>query len=309
MVRACWAIGMPAACLPAAGCQPPSWNSVPVARLALLTEPTGLYVPIAINGRPVKLLLDTGSTQSLLTSESARRLGLRIEHLLDDTDVLMGFAIEGLGGRRHIDRAWTHKVELGSLLLLGVAFPVVWSANTSWNPTEDGILGMDILSGYDMDLDVGHGRLALYEPGSLCLPPPALNATTTTFSHILAVASPQMAVRIDGKTLNAIIDTGTQTSSIMAHATADFPWSGKPEGKEFDVYGVGTSRGRAYLRRFGSVSVGGVVFPHWPLAVITTPDMHSLEVVVGTDMLSRIRAWFSPSKNRLSVAASGHASF
>ena len=227
-----------------AGCQTPSCTLLPVATLALQAEPTGLYVPVAINGQHVKLLLDTGSVQSLLTSESAHRLGLRVEHLLDDTDVLIGFAIEGVGGRRHVDRAWTHKVELGLARLSGIAFPVVWSVHTSWTPSEDGILGMDILSGYDLDLDVGHGLLALYNPGSLCLPPPEMRATTTKLSHGMVVALPRMAVRIDGRNFDALIDTGTQISSIMVHAANRLPGLRKPESRQFDLHGVGQDQER-----------------------------------------------------------------
>ena len=284
-----------------AGCEAPACTQ-PVAVLNLLKEPTGLYVPLAIDGKPVKLLLDTGSTNSLLTSETAQRLGLTIERLLDDSDVLIGFAIEGLGGRRHIDRAWPHRIQLAGALLLGVAFPVVWSRHTSWDTSADGLLGMDILSRYDLDLDVGLSRLTLYEPGGLCPPPGGSQSSTTNLSQDLAVFGPRLTARIDGQAFNALIDTGTQRSSIMAHAAARLARRDEREGEHFAVYGVGTGHASAVMRGFGAMSFGSVVLPQLQLAVVTAPGLGGLDIVLGTDVLARYHIWLSSRRHSLTLA-------
>ena len=284
-----------------AGCQAPVCTLNPVAALPILHESSGLYVPLAIDGKSVKLLLDTGSTHSLLTSETVRRLGLRTERLLDDTDVLIGFAIEGVGGRRHIDRAWPHRVEIGRTRLLGVAFPVVWSRNTGWDPSEDGILGMDILSRYDLDLDVGGSRLALYEPGGLCPSANGMRASTTDLSKDVAVFGPRLTARIDGRAFDALIDTGTQRSSIMAHAAARLALH-EPEGKKFTVYGVGTGHASGVMHRFGTVSVGGILLHRLPLAVVSAPGVGGLDIVLGTDVLSHLHLWLSGTRRSLTLA-------
>ena len=290
------------------GCEAPACTQ-PVAVLNLLKESTGLYVPLAIDGKPAKLLLDTGSTNSLLTSETAQRLGLTIERLLDDSDVLIGFAIEGLGGRRHIDRAWPHRIELGGALLLGVAFPVVWSRHTSWDASADGILGMDILSRYDLDLDVGRSRLALYEPGGMCPSPAGPRSWAKKLSQDVAVFGPRLTARIDGQAFDVLIDTGTQRSSIMAHAAARLAGQNEQEGEHFAVYGIGTGHARAVMRGFGAMSFGGIVLPQLQLAVVTAPGLGGLDIVLGTDVLAQYRMWLSSRRHSLTLARQPQAAF
>ena len=258
---------------------------------------------ITINGRPTKLLLDTGSTRSLLTSEATRRLGMTVERLLDDSDVLVGFAIEGLGGRRHVDRAWPRTVKLGRAVLLGVPFSVVWSRNTGWDPSADGMLGMDILSRYDMDLDVGRSRLALYEPGAMCPPPISAGASAIRLTQDLASVGPRVVARIDGQAFEALIDTGAQRSSIVAQAAARLVAHGM-RGERFTVYGVGTGRTSAVLQEFGALTVGGIVLPQRQLAVIGGPGLGGLDMVIGEDVLSHTRVWLSGSRRSLILAES-----
>ena len=288
--------------LSVAACQAPACKQTPVAVLPLLNEPTGLYVPLVIDGQPVKLLLDTGSAQSLLTSETVHRLGLPTERLLDDTDVLIGFAVEGIGGRRHIDRAWPHSIELGQTHLLGVAVSFVWSRNTQWDPSADGILGMDILSRYDLDVDVGGARLALFEPGSLCPPQGEARTSTTTLSQDLAVFGPRLTARIGNQAFDTLIDTGTQRSSIMAHAAARLVADGQAKGERFAVFGIGTGHADAVMQNFASISLNNIVLRNLQLAVVSAPGLGELEIILGTDVLAHVHLWLSGSRRSLTLA-------
>jgi predicted aspartyl protease len=296
-------MGMMALALSA--CQDVACTRVPVATLKLMDEPSGLYVAAVIDGQPAKLLLDTGSPMSLLTSETVHRLGLYTEHMLDDSDVLIGYAIEGIGGRRHTDLAWTRKVELGASPVLGVHFRVVLSRNTGWDPTGDGILGMDMLSRYDLDMDVGHGRLALYQPGELCAPPAAAQAHTMTRPQDMGLAGPRLAVTIGGQAFEALIDTGAQRSSIMSHAAGRLGPPPEGPGAPFEIYGVGTGHITAAMRSFDGISVGGIALPRLQMAVVGAPGFNQLDVILGEDVLRHVHAWLWASRHTVIVADNG----
>ena len=262
------------------GCQTPACSPAPLAVLPLSDEPSGLYVQATVDGRALKMLLDTGSTRTLLTSGTARLLGLRVEHLLDDTDVLDGYAVTGVGGRRHIDRGWPHRMALGPAPIIATPVSIVWSGDASWDPVGDGILGMDLLSRYDLDLDLASQRLSLFAPGTMCAP-------NTRKLRPLAEGSdgPWLDVSIGGVPFRALIDTGAQHSFIMASAASRLVTHGEAD-RAFQVVGVGSARETAMLRGFDQLAVGDTIIPKLDMAVIST--LRGPGVILGDDVLRQM---------------------
>ncbi len=257
--------------------------------LPLIDEPSGLYVQVTVDGRALKLLLDTGSTRTLLTSGTAQLLGLRVEHLLDDTEVLDGYAVNGVGGRRHIDRGWPHRIELGLAPIIATPVSIVWSGDASWDPAGDGILGMDLLARYDLDLDLTGQRLALFAPGSLCVPPTSHARPLRELGD--ADNGPWVTASVGGVSFRTLIDTGAQHSFIMAAAAARLGGAGRPgpADRHFQVVGVGSAREPAVLRGFEQLVVGDTVIPKLDMAVVAT--LRGPGVILGDDVLRRLHVW------------------
>ncbi len=267
-------------------CEGPACSSRPLAVLPLTEESSGLYVQVGVDGRMLKLLLDTGSTRTLLTSGTARLLGLRVEHLLDDTDVLDGYAVNGVGGRRHIDRGWPHRIELGLAPIIATPVSIVWSGDASWDPAGDGILGMDLLSRYDLDLDLAGQQVSLFAPGTSCVPPGSHSRPLRALSDM--TDGPWLIVSVGGVTFRALIDTGAQHSFIMASAASRIGETAKSgtAGRKFQVVGVGSAREPAVLRVFDQLVVGDAVIPKLDIAVIGT--LRGPGVILGDDVLRRL---------------------
>lgn len=266
--------------------------------LKLLDEPSGLYVPAKVDGRVLKLLLDTGSTRTLLTSGTAGLLGLRIEHMLDDTDVLDGFAVNGVGGRRHIDRGWPHRIELGQAPIIATPVSIVWSGDASWDPAGDGILGMDLLARYDLDLDLASQRLSLFAPGTMCVPPASHARPLPALAEV--DDGPWVTVTVGGVLFQTLIDTGAQHSFIKASEAARLGKSARP-GRKFQVVGVGSAREPAVLQRFDRLVVGDTLIPKIELAVLR--NLRGPSVILGDDILRQLHIWIT-ARGGLYVAPS-----
>src|SRR5271163_2086724 len=131
-------------------------------RIGETTVATVQNVPIVIllaNGKPVTLLLDTGAASTILTPAAAQRIGAQPPR------VEFQRSVGGFGG----GTLKTNEVELRSFSVGGVAIPwrrlpiaSVISPNTFLGPL-DGILGADVLSSFDVDLDLPHHRMAFYK--------------------------------------------------------------------------------------------------------------------------------------------------
>jgi hypothetical protein len=102
-----------------------------------------LAVPVSINGQAVGLLLDTGSEKSFLTEATVERLHI-------PRDARFNTAIIGIGGgSARVDASVDH------MLIGGVPLPVdrISVNSFSGRPRFDGLIGLDILRDFDLDID------------------------------------------------------------------------------------------------------------------------------------------------------------
>ena len=111
-----------------------------------------------IEGTAVPLLVDTGSSVTALDGATAARLGLR-------RDPRHRSAVIGIGGTAR-PRAMliARRLDLGGIGFADLRL-TVGDFNTGWpaNARIAGILGTDILSRYDVEIDGPGGRLLLHE--------------------------------------------------------------------------------------------------------------------------------------------------
>ncbi|MGE3274017.1 MAG: retropepsin-like aspartic protease [Vicinamibacterales bacterium] len=134
---------------------PPGWTAADVAWLETSRVPGGLLaVEVAINGTgPFRLLLDTGSTRTILTPAAARLLTL---------EVYPGARVVAPGGSREAGQAWLSRLVAGPLAVERLPVVITALADVQAGDRElDGILGMDVLSRCRMLLDVPAGVAAV----------------------------------------------------------------------------------------------------------------------------------------------------
>src|SRR6185437_7769832 len=120
-------------------------------------------VPLTVDGHPASFILDTGAQRSLVTSDAAGRLGLVRDEWVATT-------MRGVGGVERNRNADPRSLELGGAALRRRTMAHDNTLAVGTIPRDmiagrriDGLLGRDLLSVFDLDLDVPARRLALYQ--------------------------------------------------------------------------------------------------------------------------------------------------
>ena len=114
---------------------------------------SGLTVEVRIDGKPVRLVLDTGAAGTMLSPEAARNLGL---HVNEGT----ASVISAAGAKVVVRRALTKRLSLGE----------AWTENepvmvSEMIPGIDGLLGVSTLADWDARIDPSTKELTLFPAG------------------------------------------------------------------------------------------------------------------------------------------------
>jgi len=116
------------------------------------------FVTLSANGHSVTLIVDTGAERTVLTPEAAKQIGAQ------RPSIEFQRGIHGIGGNLA-----SHEVELRSFAAGEVAIPwrrvfvaPVRTAKVFPTPL-DGLLGTDVLSDFDVDLDLPRHLMGLSE--------------------------------------------------------------------------------------------------------------------------------------------------
>ena len=263
-----------------------------------------LLVPATLDGKPARLVLDTGAERTALSARTVRTLGL-------PRDPWVSSLVRGVGGVEWEANALLRSFEVGgtpmrrrgvnTALSLAVA-PMPW-LDAAGDPAA-GLLGGDYLSAFDLDLDAGQGALSFHAvrgcaggaaPSiSWAIPHVAVQALRPR-PYVLLVP-----VQVDGVTLAAQLDTGASTSLITRRGAARMGLASQnPAGA---AHGIGRQPiGLAWHRvgelRFGPISLRGLT-----VAVGAPAGGYPFDMLLGLDALRSARLWISYATNQVLVA-------
>ena len=195
-----------------AGCAPelpavPGCALVPLGRVTVEVVADVPVVNAFIVGQPVRMLLDTGATFTVVTPQAVSRLGLRP----GGRPIVM----EGAGGRTLAMPVTLPEFVMGQARLRNV--PAI--AGRALDVASDGVLGVTLLYAFEIDLDVPNRVMTLYR-ARRCGPitPP----WTGSYTELPAQHAPQgqlmVPIRINGIALQAVFDTGNSLTLITRPA-------------------------------------------------------------------------------------------
>lgn len=141
-----------------------------------------IFIPATINGRPVKLLLDSGADATVLDTALAKELGLKLEG--------EGVA-NGTGGQTTTAMARNVEIKVGSMTL---HVPVAVSMDLSDVSHRLGlpmqvIFGADVFKQLIVDIDFGRRTIAFAEPQGFNPPPGAVTVPVTPQAGVPSVTA------------------------------------------------------------------------------------------------------------------------
>jgi predicted aspartyl protease len=249
---------------------------------------TRMAVPVRLNGRSgATLVLDTGAGRTTLSTELADELRLRpgpevIVHGITSAATTPTVMLDRIvfGGRRFRD-------------LICPVFPREVLA-------ADGLLGLDVLSGFRLTLEVRSRRVSMRPSGRDLAPQGPAMTTATRLRPTRARLGPfgqliTAAARADGHVVQAFVDTGAQYSigNLALLRLTDTASDALPPVR---VYGVTGQSRVAGLGQVSRLELGGRSLGPTPLLF---SDLHAFDVLgladvpallIGADLLQRFRS-------------------
>jgi TPR repeat protein len=254
-----------------------------------------------IDGTPAQMLVDTGASETFLTRTGTERRAL----FLRNTDERR----YGIGGETNIYATWLKDFSAGPARSSKGWLRVI--GETGFTPEYDAILGASFLLQTDLEFSLATKEISFFRPLNCknnFLAYWSQDAVVIPFnarSH--SGENPHFTVRLNGYELDAVIDSGADTTAVSLAAA-------KRAGLKMDAPGM--------VRAGHAVGVGKVRVSNWTTTVdtlaigdetirnarISVTDMDSdldTDILLGADFLRSHRVLFAISQNKLYISYVG----
>ncbi len=295
----------------------PSLQLLDQIQMVPVNDGTTMLVPVTINGVGKVMVFDTGASASPVTRALADELGLSV-HPNADPNV---HALYDAYGHACPDMTMAGDFKFGRQDIHDAQFKI-WP-NPELENTDSrlaGVLSLDQLPEYDVDVDFPSGVLKLFSPehcdGKILYwnsSAVAVSAFDTRGRHINIVAT------LNEKKLDAIIDTGAANSILSADAarryfglTAESPGMKQSAilAKDYPVY-----QHRFSNLDFNGVAVIDPVIAIWPnttdryadkslqntrnRAIPMSAGVKPPQLIIGMDILSKLHMYIASREHRI----------
>ena len=248
-----------------------------------------------INGKPVKVLIDT-SSETFIPIHEARELGLTLT-------VRRGVYWSGTTGRTQAYEAYI-RFQVGDMVKPDLPMPVIGDPHTA-SPYSV-VLGEDFFDQVDTEFDLAHDAIRLFRPEG-CTPPQLVYWGAAYSQAGFATVDPdtpqiEAQAQLNGKMVWATLDTG-DPSSIVDTVTAQadgvqWPPPDAIEGPR--LHGVGPRRVESRVGLFSSFALGDERVSNLRLLVasIGRNDWYHPRMYIGADFFRTHRVYID-MKDRL----------
>lgn len=263
---------------------PPKSNGEASVPLQQLPGSSVFTLPVEIAGKPQTFLLDTGASASIIDTETAKQLG--IEGTKFPNELMKYFVVgddcSNVNASMHVlptlsvDRATV--AGLSGMGLSRTAIP----GNLA------GVLGMDFLSGFDLELDPKQKTLKL-------LPPSASKSsdrnTVIPLAAKMGVMTAQVQVNERGPFTFAL-DTGADVM-VVSQRMARKLGLDLDNAEAIDLQGF-CGREKGKKSRFQSFEMGGQKIGQIDVVILNNDllDLLGVEGIVGQSFLNRYQQYW-----------------
>jgi predicted aspartyl protease len=267
--------------------------------LDLRMEASGLItVPAQFAGRDLFFMVDTGGAYSTVSTAIAA------ERHLSATPASLPMRMMGGSTAQQV---WPDTFTLGRITSRSQRFFLQPSLMNGI----DGMVGANILRNYDADFDFAGGKLNLLAqdhcPGKVVY---WTEDTPTILPFDLDRISShvRVTVRLDGKEIPALVDTGSSLSLMSLGAASRYlDLNADSAGMTRDSRAVNGQPGRTWRRAFQRLELGDIAIEDPTLLILGDAQMQDMNVdlVLGMDVLRRLHLYIAYGEEKLYLTPAG----
>jgi predicted aspartyl protease len=269
---------------------PPKSNGQASVPLQQLTGSSVFTVPVAIAGKPQPFLLDTGASSSIIDTETAKQLGIKGTKFPNE---LMKYFVVG-------DDCSNVNASMHILPTLGVDRATVSGlsgmglSRTAIPGKLSGVLGMDFLSGFDVEIDPKRKALKLlprsgkqskaFDPKS-----PSSDSAIPLFGK-MGVMTAQ--VHVNRMPFTFALDTGADVM-VVSRRTAEKLALDANSTEEIEVQGFcGREKGKKSILQ--SFEMGGHQAQQMDVIILNNDllDLLGVDGIVGQSFLNQYQQYW-----------------
>lgn len=248
------------------------------------------------------MMVDTGSEGSLLTPEVPERFSLR-------TDPQHTTLIISSDGHHHIvPNAFVQRLTLDSVHFDNLTFPLgVLPAFPTITPPLLGLIGMNLLSAYDLEMDLSNHQLTLWDVklnSVMCRQPPQWKNLWLSLSAQRRNGRFMVPFTLDEHLGTALVDSGARSFILSADFTHKLGITQMQLGHDpgGQAEGLGMKKYHYYWHRFHHLRIGT---ENWPNPTLTVAPLHDhADLLLGAEWFQTHHLWLSSATGQIFVQAS-----
>ncbi len=255
-----------------------------------------LFVPVTVNGTPENFFVDTGAATTMISETVAGALD--IPHDFDHTMDAFGVA----GKESHLYIGQVDDLSFGGIDVRKHDFPVAAFGAflmADGRTRAAGLIGADILSHFDVDIDIARRQIGLWRvQGCTEVKPDWPGDAVGVPIQVAETRHVTVPVRIDGAALDLLLDTGAPDLLLntLAAARAGATPEVLEENPHVTGYGVNDRSYPAWLHIFRRVEIGPQVYGDVRAVVVNRGRYGDFgDGLLGVEFLKRGRVWISYS--------------
>ncbi|WP_419727821.1 aspartyl protease family protein [Lichenicola sp.] len=258
-----------------------------------------INMPVMIGGRPVTMLVDTGSDAGLFTALGAARLGLH-------RDGSRQTVMQGTGGvGRTVPNVRYLDLVIGALRLGGGSMPAGGLPGMPIvTPPVVGLLGADVLSRFDVEFDLPRHRISFWSipsDAATCAFPNGWGGSFDTIPLTRQGSRLTFTAILDGQPISVLVDTGARSRILSRQAAIRLGVD--PEMLDGDpggiTAGVDLHEASYHWHRFSRLVIGSETQRHPVLTV--APLDEPVDLLLGADWFADRDVLISYATNRMFV--------
>lgn len=290
----------------AASATPVNCYMVPKAILPITFTSSALHPTIqgSINGSPTPVLVDTGAYKTFLVQSALEKRGIGMRPSTSSAG--------GVSGRTALFDAQIDKLTVGPASGTG-GFEVLQTPRGDF--PFGVVVGADFLLRSDVEISFADKHIKFFSPqgcanGFLAYWDP--KASVLAFeAPVEGDLRPEVVVKLNGKAVRALIDTGASHSFVdlsAAKRVGITPQSAGVESVGQDVSAIGDAPRRIWRAPFDSFAIGDEQLKNVKLHIVDLGGAGE-KVVLGADFLRSHRVLMSMSQRRMYFSYLGGAVF